>query len=126
MGAINARLAYKNLERSAFQLLVFMALAWQTVTILFFMYNQSVWVLKEHDTLVGGLDSTLWLMYDYSNKFFHLTSSLILYYYLHFHSPYKDVEAECTTGWTCPVIDTSALDDVKARLDSLSEGVETK
>ena len=54
LASINLRLTCRNQE--SLRILIFMALSWQTVVILFFMYNQTLWVIKEHTT-VGKLSS---------------------------------------------------------------------
>lgn len=123
LASINLRLTYRHVQEDLLKILILMAVGWQVVVILFFMYNQTVWVFKEHDSLVGTVDSALWLMYDYSNKFFHLSSGLILYHYLHDKSTQHSAEETILNRWSCPVVDTSELDKVKARLDKLSQEI---
>lgn len=123
LASINLRLACRHVQEDLLKILIIMAVGWQVVVILFFLYNQTVWVFQEHDRLVGTVDSVLWLMYDYANKFFHLSSGLILYYYLHDKSLQGSAEETILNRWSCPVADTSELDKVKARLDKLSQEI---
>ena len=123
LASINLRLTCRHVQETLLRILIFMALGWQTVVILFFMYNQTVWVFKEHDSAVGTVDSTLWLIYDYSNKFFHLSSGLILYHYLKGISMQRSAEETVLNRWHCHVVDTRELDRVKAELDKLSQRI---
>lgn len=123
LASINLRLTCRHVQEDMLRILIFMALGWQTVVILFFMHNQTVWVFKEHDSVVGTVDSTLWLMYDYANTFFHLSSGLILYHYLKGISTEHDTAETIINKWSCPVVDTRELDKVKAELDKLSQRI---
>ena len=123
LASVNLRLTCRHVHEDLLKVLIIMATGWQVAVILFFMYNQTVWVLQEHSRLVGTTDSVLWLMYDYANKFFHLSSGLILYYYLRDKSLQSSAEETILNRWSCPVADTSELDKVKARLDKLSQEI---
>lgn len=123
LASINLRLTCRNVQESLLRILIFMALGWQTVVILFFMYNQTLWVIKEHDTTVGTVNSVLWLMYDYANNFFHLSSGLILYHYLKGINTQRSTEETIISKWHCPVVDTKELDKAKAELDKLSQRI---
>ena len=46
------------------------------MTIVFFVFNQTWWVVDQHDELVGSVSSVAWLLYDYLNLLFHLTAEL--------------------------------------------------
>lgn len=123
LAGVNTNLTRKYTRKDTLQILIIMATGWQVATILFFVFNQSIWVLKNHEQLVGSMDSTLWLLYDYSNLLFHLSSGLILYYYLSSRGSKRRSEEDVLTKWSCPVVDTSELDRVKARLDKLGQQI---
>lgn len=123
LAGVNLKLTCKYTRKDTLQILIIMAIGWQVVTIMFFVFNQSAWVLKSYEQLVGSTDSTLWILYDYSNLLFHLSSGLILYYYLSSRGSKRKSEEDVLTKWTCPIVDTSELDRVKARLDKLSQQI---
>ena len=122
---INAGMALKYTRKDLLQILIIMALGWQVATIVFFVINQSMWVIKSHEELVGTLSSTLWLIYDYTNKLFHLCCGLILYYYLRCRRDLKDfankdnVSCTSTEAGVCPIIQTPELDEMKRNLQDI-------
>lgn len=123
LAGVNLKLTCKNTRRDILQILIIMAIGWQVATIIFFVFNQLTWVLKNHEQSVGSVDSTLWLLYDYSNLLFHLSSGLILYYFLSSRSVKGKSEESLLSGWTCPNADTTELDKLKARLDKLGQQI---
>lgn len=123
LAGVNLKLTCKNTRRDILQILIIMAIGWQVATIVFFVFNQSSWVLKNHEQSVGSVDSTLWLLYDYSNLLFHLSSGLVLYYFLSSRSVKRKSEESLLSGWMCPNVDTTELDKLKARLDKLGQQV---
>ena len=117
---VNTRMALKYTRRDLLQVLILMALGWQVATIVFFVINQSMWVVKSHEELVGTLSSTLWLIYDYTNKLFHLSCGLILYYYLGCRRDKKQIECRVQGSETsCPIINTPELDEIKVQLQKI-------
>ena len=117
---VNTRMALKYTRRDLLQVLIIIALGWQVATIVFFVVNQSMWVIKSHEELVGTLSSTLWLVYDYTNKLFHLSCGLILYYYLCCRRDKKQIERSVQRyETTCPIVNTPELDEIKVQLQKI-------
>lgn len=124
VAAMNAVNTIKYTRRDLFQLFILMAIGWQVSTIVFFIYNQSVWVIKNHSELVGSASAVAWIIYDYSNKFFHLSCGLILFYYLGVRAQNTKINAsekeKRERHHYCPLIQTPELDKAKQLLQSMN------
>ena len=122
---VNARMTLKYTRKDLLQILIVMSLGWQVATIVFFVINQTMWVVKSHEELVGTLSSTLWLIYDYTNKLFHLCCGMILYYYLRCRRDQRDITERDSLSCTpesygvCPIIQTPELDEMKRQLHDI-------
>lgn len=91
------------------------------MTIVFFAFNQTLWVLDHHDELVGSVSSVAWLLYDYLNLLFHLSCGVILYYYLECHR-HKKRRHSCDnlTHAVCPIYETPELDTIRKQLGEVA------
>lgn len=54
----------------------------QAATLLAFLYNQSIWLIDNHEDSVGVVASISWLAYDYANTLFHIVAAASLRSYL--------------------------------------------
>lgn len=48
---------------------------YQILTMLSFLYNQSVWLMDSHESAIGITASVSWLAYDYLNTLFHIAAA---------------------------------------------------
>ena len=58
--------------------IIYYLLAFQSLTIIVFMVNQTGWALTEHDDVIGTKAALAWLAYDYLSTIFHITVGVAL------------------------------------------------
>lgn len=121
LASVNMYLTLRFTRRDVIQVLVLMSLGFQWMTIVFFGVNQSLWVINQHDELVGSVSSVAWLLYDYLNLLFHFSCGVILYYYLECRRPKKRGHScDTMTGAVCPIHETPELDMIRKQLGEVA------
>jgi len=70
--AITNIAAYRQVKGARVGQLVIWVSFFQLAVVALFCYNQSLWLINNHEELVGTEISILWLSYDYGNTTFHL------------------------------------------------------
>ena len=121
LASTNLYLTLRYTRRDVIHVLVLMALGFQWMTIVFFAFNQILWVLDQHDELVGSVSSVAWLLYDYLNLLFHLSCGVILYYHLECQR-HKKRRPSCNsmTNTVCPIYETPELDMIRKQLGEVA------
>lgn len=121
LATTNLYLTLRYTRRDVIHVLVLMALGFQLMTIVFFVFNQTLWVVDQHDELVGSVSTVAWLLYDYLNLLFHLSCGVILYYYLECRKP-KNRGDSCNnlTHAVCPIHKTPELDTIRKQLGEIA------
>lgn len=79
----NTHLVIAKTDKDLLRIVLLMACFFQASTIITFIANQTLWVIKSHDELVGIGSQIGWLAYDYQNKLYHLSVAFGLNYWLH-------------------------------------------
>lgn len=121
LASTNLYLTLRYTRRDVIHVLVLMALGFQWMTIVFFVFNQTLWVVDQHDELVGSVSSVAWLLYDYLNLLFHLSCGVMLYYHLECHK-HKQRKHSCNsvTNTVCPIYETPELDTIRKQLGEVA------
>lgn len=121
LASTNLYLTLRYARQDVTYILIIMALGFQWMTIVFFGVNQTLWVVNQHDELVGSTSSVVWLLYDYLNLLFHLSCGVILYYYLECRRPKKRrPSCDSVTGTVCPIYETPELDMIRKQLGEVA------
>lgn len=61
---------------------IYLFVVFQVVTMVAYLYNQSVWIINDHEDAVGMTPSLTWLLYDYANSIFHLFAASLVTHYI--------------------------------------------
>ena len=121
LASTNLYLTFRYTRRDVIHVVVLMALGFQWMTIVFFVFNQTLWVVDQHDELVGSVSSVAWLLYDYLNLLFHLSCGVILYYYLERRKPKnRGYSCDSLTSAICPIYETPELDTIRKQLGEVA------
>lgn len=117
----NIYLTLRHTRRDVIHVLILMSLGFQCMTIVFFAFNQTLWVVDQHDGLVGSVSSVTWLLYDYLNLLFHLSCGVILYYHLECRKLKKrSYSCGTTPHAVCPIHETPELDTIRKQLGEVA------
>lgn len=121
LASTNLYLTLRYTRHGVTHILILMALGFQWMTIVFFVINQTLWVIEHHDELVGSVSSVAWLLYDYLNLLFHFSCGVILYYYLECRRPKKrNHSCDNLSGAVCPIYETPELDLIRKQLGEVA------
>lgn len=123
---VNFYFTIKFTRKDLIQVLILMALGFQVGTISFFAINQTIWVVSQHDQLVGSVSSVAWLLYDYLNLLFHLSCGTILYYYLDCRRVVRRavINKNVCNSYVeevCPIYGVPELDKIRKQLGEIAD-----
>lgn len=121
LASTNLYLTLRHIRHDVIYILIIMSLGFQWMAIVFFGVNQTLWVINQHEELVGSVSSVAWLLYDYLNLLFHLSCGVILYYYLECRIAKKRRRScDNLTDAVCPIHETPELDMIRKQLGEVA------